>query len=143
MALVTGGGRGIGGFGWHHRRSFGVRGETESSFALLPYQAQAFFGATAGTSGVKIASASDVDFATPGQPLYQDYVDFWGVGASATIVYFGTEFEFHPVQLVDFLAGWVGIDFLDDDLSRHRPLRLDVHERRTIRELTRVAAQRK
>jgi len=39
------------------------------------------------------------------------------IGAEAHVFFFGIEAEAYPLEMLDFLFGWVGIDAFDDDLA--------------------------
>ena len=78
----------------------------------------------------------------PSDRLYQEIRDYWAVGASATVGAVGFEADVHLLQIVDFLAGWVGIDFLHDDFAHTRALRFDATEPKLLAELSGVRQSR-
>jgi hypothetical protein len=129
------GSRGVRGFGWHEKRSLGVRTVDESSLTLLAFGGEATAGALEGTSGVFAWSEQMGGLHEPGDPLYQGVRDYWGLGAAATILLLGLDVELHPVQLADFAAGLAGADPLNDDLGRTRGLRLTRYERDLVAQL--------
>lgn len=137
-----GGARAVGKLGWHYKRQVGGCLEAEGSVAVLPVQARGFFGSIAGSSGFQSTAEASAGLQGPSQPLYQEYRDFWGIGGSSTFIFFGVGGEIHPLQFVDFLAGWIGEDFLRDDFSQHRPLRLSWRERQNLQLLMRAVAER-
>ncbi len=47
----------------------------------------------------------------------------------------GLEFDFHPIQIFDFLGGVLFIDFAHDDLATTRRLRFNAVESQLIRSL--------
>jgi len=130
--------RSITGIGWHERRSLGTRGQAESGLTLLALGAHASAGTLIGTSGVFGYTASIAGLHEPGDRPYQEIRDYWALGAAFTLAFVGLDFDFHPVQLADFAAGWLTVDFLNDDFSHTRSLNLPRYERELIRDLLEV-----
>lgn len=62
----------------------------------------------------------------PSEPIYESARDFWAISmCGGTILLLpiplagaDAELAFHPVELADFLVGWVGRDISRDDLGR-------------------------
>lgn len=135
---LAAGARSIDGFGLHDHRSLGMRSQGEVALAAGMAGAQSYASGIVGTSGVYGAADGFAGLHEPGDPLYQSFRDYWAIGASATVGMFGAEFDFHPVQLADFVAGWLGIDFLRDDFAHTRALMLDRVDRQRIAELWRI-----
>jgi hypothetical protein len=127
--------RAVTGLGWHTRRSLGNKSSAESGIALVALGAEASATTLAGTSGIFAGSETIAGLHRPSSPAYQVYRDYWAIGASATIVYLGMEWDIHPVQIADFFAGWAGVDFLNDDFAGTRGLDLSRRERDYIRNL--------
>jgi hypothetical protein len=137
-AQAVGGIHSVGGLGLHEQRSLGIKSQSELALALVAAGGNSFASGTIGTSGVRGAADGIVGLHKPSMPAYQRVRDYWGIGGSATAGLAGAELELHPVQLVDFLAGWVGIDFLHDDWARTRSLRLDRSQELLLSELWRL-----
>ncbi len=135
---VAGGLRSTGGIGLHETRSLGLKSQSEAGLSLLAAGTHSYGGALIGTSGLRAASDGTFGLHRPMDELYQEMRDYWAVGASATAIFIGAEFDLHPLQLADFLAGFVGLDFLNDDFGRTRGLELDPVEWNLLAELGEV-----
>ncbi len=140
---VAGGLRSTGGIGLHETRSLGLKSQSEAGLMVLAGGAHGYGGALIGTSGLRAASDDTFGLQRPTDELYQEMRDYWAVGASATVLFVGAELDFHPLQLADFLAGFVGLDFLNDDFGRTRGLELDPVESNLLAELGEVRRSRK
>jgi hypothetical protein len=141
-ALQVGlGARGVTGFGWHERRSFGMRELQESGFVLAALGAEASAGTLIGSSGIHAWSETAAGLQRPGDPVYQQVRDYWAVGAALTLLFLGVDVELHPLQVADALAGFATVDFLGDDFARTRSLRLTRYEQELLRDLEEAAAQ--
>jgi hypothetical protein len=130
--------RSTGGVGIHDFRSVGLKSQAEAELVILPAGAQSYSGALLGTSGVHGTGDSFAGIHRPSYPLYQDFRDYWGIGASATVIFLGAEWEVHPVQLADFVAGFFSIDFLNDDFGHTRGLQYRGNEPMLLREIWEV-----
>jgi hypothetical protein len=139
---LVGGVRTTGGVGLHEQRSLGLKSQAEAGLAVLMAGAHSYGGGLIGTSGAKGASSSTVGLHRPGDPVYQQLRDYWAIGASATAGLVGLEAELHPLQIVDFLAGWFAIDLLRDDFAHTRALKLRAVDRELIAELWRTKGSR-
>lgn len=140
--LQAGGGlRATGGIGLHNHRSIGLLSQTEAGVNVLGAGAQVYAGALVGTSGVVTGQGAMAGLHRPSAPLYRDFRDYWAVGTGVTAILVSADADFHPVQLVDFLAGFVGVDFLNDDFAHTRGLRLNGFEKDLIAVLSRVKAE--
>jgi hypothetical protein len=135
-AQVGIGAHGTAGVGWHDHRSFGFLAQAESGIVVVALGAQAFAGATAGTSGVMATADALAGLHQPSDRIYRELRDYWAIGESATIIIFGIEWDFHPVELADFFLGWGRIDILNDDFAHTRGLHLSRAERRYIKWLS-------
>ncbi|MCP3985862.1 MAG: hypothetical protein GY723_15880 [bacterium] len=124
--------RGTGGLGWHDHRSLGGLGQAESGIVLVALGAQAFAGSMAGTSGVWSTADTMAGLHQPTDRIYQEFRDYWAIGESVTLLFFGLEWDLHPVELADFLLGWGAIDILNDDFAHTRGLDLNQTEYRVI-----------
>jgi hypothetical protein len=141
-ALQAGlGARGITGFGWHERRSLGIREQRESSFVLAALGAEASAGTLTGTSGIHAWSETLAGLQEPGDTLYQEVRDYWAVGAALTLLFIGVDLDFHPLQAADLVAGVATVDFLGDDFATTRGLRLTRYEQELLRDLQEAAAR--
>lgn len=135
--------RSVGGIGWHDNRSLGVESQREAGLSLLVLGSQAYSGMRAGTSGIQDVSDSIVGFHRPTDLLYQEYRDYWAVGASVTALFLGIDFDFHPIELGDFLGGLVCLDLCNDDFSHTRALNLNNLDRRLLLDLARIWKSKK
>ena len=142
-AQFAGGFRSTGGPGLHDQRSLGIKSQSEVGLTLVAVGANSFTTGLIGSSGVRGAADSIVGLHKPGMPAYQTVRDYWSMGASATAGIVGAEAELHPVQLVDFLVGWFGIDFLHDDWARTRSLDLNRSQQELLAELWRLRGSEK
>lgn len=132
---LSAGMRSVGGVGLHERRSVGLKSQTEAGFSVLMAGAQSYGSAVVGSSGLYSAAGQWAGVSQPSEPVYQSVRDYWAVGGSATALLFGFEVDFHPVQLVDFLAGFVLIDFANDDFAHTRSLDLDAVENQLLTQI--------
>jgi hypothetical protein len=99
---------------------------------------QSFVGFVSGPSGIFTGSASLSGVNAPSDRFYQDFRDYWAIGFSGTVGLAGGGAELHPVQAVDFLLGFAGVDLCNDDTARTRGLRLLTSERDLLQELARI-----
>jgi len=134
--------RSITGLGWHERRSLGTRRQAESGFTVLPFGVLASAGTLVGTSGVYGYAATIGGLHEPSDRPYQEIRDYWALGGAFTLAFVGLDFDFHPVQLADFAAGWLTVDFLNDDFAHTRSLNLPRYERELIRDLLAIENRR-
>jgi hypothetical protein len=141
-ALQAGlGARGVTGVGWHERRSLGLRTEAGSGFVLLALGAEGTSGTLTGTSGLFSWSEGLAGLQRPEHVLYQEVRDYWAVGGALTALVLGIDFDLHPLQVADFAAGWLTVDFLGDDFAATRALALTRHERTLLRDLHEAAGR--
>ncbi len=110
------------GLGYGQKKMLGGRVETSNELVIGPVGAAYIAGARAGTGGID-STAGAIFLHKPSHKLYQEYRDYWGVGAKAGFVILGFEVEYHPVEIFDFLAGLILYDPLNDDLATTRRLR--------------------
>lgn len=71
----------------------------------------------------------------PGEPPYAHGTDYYGVGGHVMAGLVAVNAEFHPVQLLDAVAGLLFIDPLNDNWVVNRKIRLSDEEREAVREL--------
>jgi len=136
---AAGGFRSVGGLGLHEHRSLGVQSKAEAGVTVVAVGALATVGATLGTSGIQTSRDSILGLHKTTDPYYQQYRDYWAIGASVTAGIAGVEFDFHPVQVVDFVAGIFTFDLLNDDFARTRGLDLSRRDKDTLLHLIEIA----
>jgi hypothetical protein len=73
----------------------------------------------------------------PNEPPYQRSTDYYGIGGRVQAAIVGVNVEFHPVQLIDAVAGLLFIDPLNDGLVVTEPVRLNQQEREAASKLFR------
>lgn len=139
-AQLVGGGHVVGGIGLiDHRNFLGMRAEGALGTVLLNRAALEYAGLIAGPGDNMSGGGSLRGPQRPTDPIFQSYLDYWAVGASGTLGVAGASVDLHPVQLADFLAGFAGVDFLNDDRSHTRDLQLAISERDLLQELAQVS----
>ncbi|MGQ0551657.1 MAG: hypothetical protein ACT4PU_00380 [Planctomycetota bacterium] len=127
--------RSVGGIGWHRHRSLGLMAQAEAGIVFPVAGTQAYGGSIIGTSGIIVGSDSLAGMHRPSAEFYQEYRDYWAIGAAVTAAIVGVDFDFHPVQLADALVGFAAVDFLNDDFAHTRGLNLNSSDRLLVREL--------
>lgn len=133
--------RDVAGVGWHGHRSLGVMYQQDAGFnAPFGFGAETSWVGIAGTAGAAAQRHDEEGLIGPSAPIYQDVRDYWGVGASVTLLVAGAEIELHPVEVADFLTGIVLIDLSGDDVATTRGVDFNEDDRRMIRRLLHVAA---
>ena len=130
--------RATGGLGLHEARSLGFKSQSEAGLTVISSGAHTLARGLMGTSGIRAFAGDTAGVHKPGAPIYQEARDYWAVGVSATALIFGVEADLHPVQLADFFAGWVGVDFLNDDWAKTRNLKLARPDQLALAELWEV-----
>jgi hypothetical protein len=139
-ALQVGlGARGVTGLGWHDRRSLGLREQQDAGVVLVAVGAESTSGTLSGTSGIFAWAETLAGLQDPEHVLYQEVRDYWGLGVGATLLFLGIDLELHPLQLADFAAGCLTVDFLADDFASTRALAFTRHERALLRDLQEAA----
>ena len=133
------------GMGWQYGvglfqpRILGSQQELEIGIAALNYAQFQVSGRRSGVTGpVATGSADATGASTPDLGLYQDYRDYWSVGAGARVAVVGANAAVHPVQLLDLLLGFLLIDIGNDDHATTRALELTPANRRSLIELSEV-----
>lgn len=124
VQLLAGGGGGME-LGWREPRDLYAGFGTDVGVGLGPFSAEADSTSSVGTDGAKARTFSVSGVAHPTDHAYQNYRDYWGVGANAIVGIVGVGAEFHPVELVDAVAGFFFIDFLNDDLGTTRGMKFN------------------
>jgi len=92
------------------KREWGVYQETIGEFSLLFLNVLSLGHSSAGIGTV-------VDFDTGSEPdrLYRVKRDFTGIGAQVTAAIVSVAVEIRPVEIVDFVLGFLFVDIADDD----------------------------
>jgi hypothetical protein len=143
-ALQVGlGGRTVAGVGWHANRSLGLQTQSQAGVNFLAFGAEGYSAMHVGTSGVRAGTWSESGLHAPSSPLYQDYKDYWAVGASATALFVGVDADVHLMQVYDFLAGWFLFDPLNDDFASSTGVEFSTRERQLMRSLGEIASNTK
>jgi len=122
-ALAAGGSASLG-VGWHEQRSLGVRVANQGGWRFGSAGSGFDWGFDVGTGERRVGGGRREAGAEPDDLLYQEWRDYWSLGASVHALLLGVEFDFHPVELADFLGGLVGFDLGHDDqvTTRAEPL---------------------
>jgi hypothetical protein len=123
LQALAGGGGGIE-LGWRERRDLFAGFGTDAGLGLGPFSAEAESITSLGTDGAKARSFTVTGVSAPTDYAYQYYRDYWAVGGRVIAGIVGVGVDFHPVEVVDALAGFLFIDFLHDDLGSTRGLKL-------------------
>jgi hypothetical protein len=143
-AIQAGAGlRSVGGIGWHDDCSLGFESQKEAGLNVVALGSQAYSGTRIGTAGIQDVSDAIVGFHRPSDRLYQEYRDYWGIGFSATVLFVGFDFDFHPVQVADFLTGIVGFDICNDDIARTCSLHFNALDRQLLTDLGKIKQYKK
>jgi len=136
---LVGGARVVGGLGsYSQRNAVGFQLQADAGAAAMGIGRHRFVGFIAGPGGVYTGTGDLSGVQQPMDRFYQDFRDYWGIGASATFGFVGASAELHPVQVVDFVLGWFGWDLTNDDSAYSAPLRLLTSERDLLQELARI-----
>jgi hypothetical protein len=138
-AVQAGGGfRSVGGIGWHDDRSLGAESQKEAGLNAVAFGTQAYSATRVGTSGIQETSEGMAGFHRPSDLLYQEYRDYWAVGAAVTVAFVGVDIDLHPIQVVDFLTGIVGIDIANDDFARTKSIDMNALDKRLLLDLAHI-----
>ncbi len=120
----------IGG-GFYQKKQYGYRAEASFELMIGPVGVSAVSGIRAGTGGIDYTSRSTF-LHTPGKPIYQEYRDYWAIGAKVGIFVIGLEFEVHPLEIFDFLAGIILFDPMGDDYATTRALQFSSDQKKNL-----------
>lgn len=127
------------GVGLHNPRSIGIQLETAGGATALALGAGAMSGVTFGLPrGVTSGSGALAGFQRPSHAVFQDYRDYWAIGAQVTAGLVGVDIDVHPVQIFDLLGGFLFLDFARDDVSRTRALELGRTEHELMIQLSQI-----
>ena len=122
-ALDAGGGISTGvGLGLLDGGSIGFESRAETGMSFLFFGASAIGGARAGSHGVDTTATAHAGLNSPKLAVYQEFRDYWGMGFDLGLAVLGIRAEIHPLQILDFMTGLVGIDICNDDLAKTRSL---------------------
>jgi hypothetical protein len=135
------GARGVAGIGWHDQRSLGLELQGEAGLWALAFASEAYGGLLTGTSGVVAGGQGLTGLVEPTDMVFQEYRDYWAVGAGVTLLVVGVDVDLHPVELADALVGFTTIDFLHDDFAGTRGLRLNSDDEEVLSALGAVSAR--
>ena len=136
---ASGGAHVVGGIGLLPQRTLpGFQFQAEAGAQVFGVGDQRFVGFLSGPSGLFSGASNLRGPHSPSDRFYQDYRDYWAIGASGTLGFAGAGGELHPVQAADFLLGFAGIDLCNDDRARTRGLNLLTSERDLLQELARI-----
>ncbi|MBI5207461.1 MAG: hypothetical protein HY934_06685 [Candidatus Firestonebacteria bacterium] len=122
------------GYGYYQKTGIGLRSEGSVDFAAGPVGGTAVAGGRIGLNGMA-STASALTLHKPSENIYQDYRDYWGIGGKIGFFFLGGEAEYHPVEIYDFLAGFLLMDPLHDDLATTRRLQYTSEQKKTMSEL--------
>ncbi len=82
-------------------------------------------------------------FKMPTDKKYQKARDFWAIGFEKQVFPFSLRCEFHPVEIADFFSGWIGVDFINDDLGTSKGFSLNREDSKAVQELIEQTGLRK
>jgi hypothetical protein len=140
---VTLGLRSSGGVGLHEYRSLGMKSQAEGGVNVLPFGTYSYAAGLLGTSGVVGVADTVAGLHQPQGALYQEFRDYWEIGARGMFGFIGADVDVHPIQIADLLAGFACIDFLNDDFAHTRGLEQSQAEELLVQELWAVRRSRR
>ena len=105
---------------WRESRDWFTGFGTDVGMGLGPFSAEAESSTSIGTDGAKARTFSVAGVAHPTDHVYQYYRDYWAVGGRVFAAIVGVGVEIHPIEVVDALAGFFFVDFLNDDIGHTR-----------------------
>ena len=103
--------------GWAQKRDLAGGAGYVAGVSVLPFAFKEQGSADAGTRGAEAQRYATAGFASPADPVYQNYRDYWGVGGRIIALLVGVRIEVHPVEAADAVAGFLFLDFLRDDVG--------------------------
>ena len=110
-AQVGFGGTAVSRFGFDGRQG-GLCNESKGEFSLLPFTMESFRRSNA------FGGFTDYSIPEDSATLYRLHRDYTGVGAEATAGIVNVGGEIHPVEVLDFVVGFLGFDLSSDDYPR-------------------------
>jgi hypothetical protein len=136
---ASAGARVVGGIGLLPQREVpGFQFQADVGAQVFGVGDQRFVGFLSGPSGVFSGAANLRGPHSPDDRFYQDFRDYWAIGASGTVGFAGGGADLHLVQAADFVLGFAGIDLCNDDRAHTRGLNLLTSERELLQELARI-----
>lgn len=124
--------------GWFDHRALGGRYQVFTTAEIGPYASRYLLIGGGSTAGLQLVLDQSNGTDTPYLPLYQEFRDFWAVGASAMLISYGAAVDLHPVEIADFIAGFVLADFLRDDFATTRGLQLSLSDKELLKRMHEV-----
>lgn len=125
------------GLGYNQKKQFGFITESRFDISGSVIGTTAVAGARVGTGGVDSAATAMV-LHTPGQNLYQVYDDYWAIGGRFGLIIVGGKFEYHPIEIVDFLAGLIMLDPMGDDYATTSRLKFTTEQEDNLNALNKA-----
>jgi hypothetical protein len=106
--------------GWWPKRELATQfgGYQEAAFGPWSFKKHKY--KRMGTRGAREIDIEHEGLDEPSDPIYQQHLDYWGIGAAAYAFFMGAEFEVHPVEIADLVCGILFIDFMWDDIGHRR-----------------------
>lgn len=126
--------------GWSQKGNLGITEESLAEFGIGPAVPISISARRVGT-GQKTNIDAGFALHTPTQQLYQDYRDYWGYGSKLGMVILGAEFEWHILEIADFITGIFFFDLLDDDLGATSKIVLSDKEKKELYTVNAAANQ--
>jgi hypothetical protein len=138
-ARAAAGARVVGGIGSYFRRNlFGTRVQGDAALHALGFGPLRSAGITAGPSGIASVNSDGSGARGPRAAVFQNYRDYWSIGASGTLGVFGFSADLHLVQLADWLAGFLLFDPGQDDLASTRATTLGISDLELLQQLAEI-----
>jgi hypothetical protein len=107
-------------------RNISVRATQEEFVHLLPVGSAYLSEARAYTAGTYGMMSSLNGLKEPTDTIYQRARDYWAIGAQAEALAVAANVKMHPVEVFDFIAGFLFFDPLKDDIGSTRPIHIDL-----------------
>lgn len=120
--------------GWKNGR-LSARTGADNAIDLLGLEFRnGYYAADRQYGGARVPFITD-GLKQPGAPPYALSTDYYGIGGHVMAGLLALHLEFHPVQLVDAVAGLLFIDPMNDGYIVNRPIRLSPEEKDAARRL--------
>jgi hypothetical protein len=133
--------RTVGGVGWHDHRSLGIQTQVQASANVLAFGRESYDAYLVGTSEVRAGRWSVSELHAPTSELYQEYKDYWAIGAGVTALWVGADVDIHLLEIFDFAVGWFTFDPLNDDNATTQGTRFTPAEAELVSLLSQVVAR--
>jgi len=124
--------------GWFDNRALGGRYLVFTTAEIGPYASRYLLIGGGSTAGLQVVMDQSNGVDTPYLPLYQEFRDYWAVGASTMVIGYGAAIDVHPVEIWDFIAGFVLVDILRDDFATTRGLGLSLTDKELLKRMHEV-----